>query len=503
MFTARDWFLINKATRLKSLSFRKALLLIFFLVGFGLFKANGQRDVIITQANEEIRCRILDETPTRFLYACIGPKGKVLRNEIFKNLVKNFKYNHYDTDLVATDFEKNKSKESKKAKGNESLEKNMKAEILSDSTLNQQVVKGPELVVSKKGESKLEIAPVQPLKVSESKVVKAPQEVKKSATAESKVETKVIASDKPISAQPLTETSTKKPDKKAIKPALTSVEAVVSETDKLTVANKKIMKEESLITNPSDSLEAKETVIASDVSKTAIPKSPVPVIAEDETKPSNEYKNYLKWRVGAKAGIGNIRDNSFEATNAFGLYQEKLLKGWTFGADLAFFPMEGFGLGVVYTDFQSSNSAPNLNYINPLTGAETTGSVSNKVSRKFIGPAVFLRKSIDYKTFVVFGVSPGMYLYSDKGQLSGANFDYKGKEFGGAATLGLDFLLGNDIIGRDIILSLEAGYNNGKLNGIDYGDGSGEILLDKPLIMDRLDFSIGLRFMRFPKYLKK
>jgi len=218
---------------------------------------------------------------------------------------------------------------------------------------------------------------------------------------------------------------------------------------------------------------------------------------------NNEFKNYLKWRVGVKAGIGNISDNSFNATNAFGLYQEKLLKGWTFGADFAFFPMEGFCLGIVYTDFQSNNVADNLNFINQISETEDNGSIVNKISRKFVRPSLFLRKGIDYKTFVVLGISPGMYYYSDKGNYNGANFDYRGKEFGAAGTLGLDFLLGKDIIGRDIILSLEARYNKGKLKEINYGDGLGNVLLNNSLILDRLDFSIGLRFMRFPKSSKK
>jgi hypothetical protein len=75
----------------------KTLILGLFLILSA--QAYAQRDLIITQAGEEIRCKILDETPTRFIYAYLGPKKKVLRNEIFKNLVTSFKYNHYDNDI--------------------------------------------------------------------------------------------------------------------------------------------------------------------------------------------------------------------------------------------------------------------------------------------------------------------------------------------------------------------------------------------------------------------
>jgi hypothetical protein len=60
--------------------------------------------------------------------------------------------------------------------------------------------------------------------------------------------------------------------------------------------------------------------------------------------------------------------------------------------------------------------------------------------------------------------------------------------------------LGNDITGRDVIISLEAGYNYGKMKMLNYG--SGAVTLDKPLDLSRVDFTIGLRFARYPKYLK-
>ena len=83
-----------------------------------------------------------------------------------------------------------------------------------------------------------------------------------------------------------------------------------------------------------------------------------------------------------------------------------------------------------------------------------------------------------------------------------ANYTFKGQSYGGAATLGLDFLLGNDIFGRDIILSLEGGYNYGKITQINKNDGKGNIALPTPINLNRLDFTIGLRFTRFPMYLR-
>ncbi len=80
----------------------KVIIVLFLVFGFSISQAFGQRDQITTQAGEKIRCRILDETPSRFVYAYLSPTGKVLRNEIFKNLVSDFKYNFYPSDIVTT-----------------------------------------------------------------------------------------------------------------------------------------------------------------------------------------------------------------------------------------------------------------------------------------------------------------------------------------------------------------------------------------------------------------
>lgn len=93
-----------------------------------------------------------------------------------------------------------------------------------------------------------------------------------------------------------------------------------------------------------------------------------------------------------------------------------------------------------------------------------------------------------------------MHLYSDKGLTNNSAFHFKGQAYGAAATLGLDFLLGNDIFGRDIVLSLEGGYNYGEISTID--NKVEKIKLATPINLNRLDFTIGLRFTRFPMYLR-
>ncbi|MDZ7934784.1 MAG: hypothetical protein U5M51_07460 [Emticicia sp.] len=131
-----------------------------------------------------------------------------------------------------------------------------------------------------------------------------------------------------------------------------------------------------------------------------------------------------------------------------------------------------------------------------------TGNISNKRSIKYVGPVIYYRKNIDFKTMVILGLSPGAYFYKDKGSYNNANYTFNGMDFGASATLGIDFLLGNDITGRDIILSLETGYSYGKLRAMDFVGNNKAVNLATPIDLSRLDFTVGLRFTRYPKYFR-
>jgi len=399
----------------------KAIFVLFLVLFFSTSESFGQRDQITTQAGEKIRCRILDETATRFVYAYIAPNGKVLRNEIFKNLVTDFKYDFYPDDIIT--------------KGNK--------------------------VVSKPNTTKEPAASNNTTKNTES-----------SKSANNKNEN--IA--KPKSDEKVT-AEQQKPQKEAVaneeKKAVQNRETETKNTPKKPEENKVAAKEE----------------------KTATP------MAAPKTK--SEYDDYLKFRVGVRGGFGNML-TKLNTEDQFGLYQEKLLRGWTWGADFAYFPTDNFGFGVMFNNFQSKNSAENINfqYIENGELVSASGSLSNKRSTKFVGPVAYFRKSIDFKTMVILGLAPGAYFYNDKGTYKGITIPYKGWNWGGAATLGIDFLLGNDITGRDIILSLEAGYNYGKISSMDFSDGKGPVKLANAVDLSRLDFTVGLRFMRYPRYFK-
>lgn len=423
--------------------FNKGIIVLFLVLGFSTTQAIAQRDQITTQAGEKIRCRILDETPNRFIYAYLSPTGKVLRNEIFKNLVTEFKYNFYPNDIAI------KGTKMPEGIGN-AREENATAQ---------------ERVNTKKGEQASKRSSKDERSTKETK--KTEERIAESETPKKGAKSK--ESDKNVS-------NTPKIDKKAENSAPKTAEKTNKSADK-------------------ESEKPSKEVVKTKEAKVVTP------INANAKKESNEFSNYLKWRIGARGGFGNMLAK-IDTKDEFGLYQEKLLRGWTWGADASYFFSDHVGMGLMFNNFQSQNKAENIKYRNILLNEDATGSISNKRSTKFVGPVLYFRKNIDFKTMVVLGLAPGAYFYNDKGTYDTSNYNFKGLDFGAAATLGVDFLLGNDITGRDIILSLEAGYNYGKMRALDLGGGNGAVNLATPIDLSRVDFTIGLRFTRYPKYFR-
>ncbi|MBP8155706.1 MAG: hypothetical protein KAX81_01680 [Leadbetterella sp.] len=416
------------------------VIVVFALMVIGS-KTYAQKDLIVTQAGEEIRCKILDETPTRFVYAYLGPKNKILRNEIFKNLVSSFKYSYYPTDVLQNDklIEKTKSGQSNRG---------------------------------------------VPLKSSEEKQPEAAKE-----TTKKNMEASVDTKNSNEVAQ--------KPNSELTKSSIDKSKANASEIKKTSDTNMPLTDEKPL-KNAKSEKATEKTDEKTDKLETKKQKEDISPLADPE--PVSEFKNYLKYRIGAKGGLGNIIAPNSD-TSPYGLYKEKLLRGWMFGIDAAYFFGDNIGIGATYTNYQARNSSTSLDYPDLFSQEPIkNGQLSNKVSHKFLGPTFLFRKSIDYKTFAILTLSPGMHLYSDKGLTNNSAFNFKGQAYGAAATLGLDFLLGNDIFGRDIVLSLEGGYNYGQIASID--NTLEKVKLATPINLNRLDFTIGLRFTRFPMYLR-
>lgn len=394
-------------------------------------KAAAQRDLIITQAGEQIRCRIVDESSMRFTYIYVNEKGKQVKTEIFKTLISSFKYNYFPGEAIS---------------GKKDADR---------QTVTAKADKQQEAGRDKKGRTPVAENPAQ--------------------------------------------TATGKENKRAREDI-----ALQKETPKKEAARKETAQQETS-RKEEKSVPAEKTVVVENRVKVP-PAAKVPTEKEpagDEyvspLKGKTEFTNYLKYRVGFKGGLGNIIDENTDKS-PFGLFNEKLRRGWVYGIDAAVFLNDHIGVGITYQSYQSRNKNASLNSEVPLEsgGSLPIRSLESKVNHKFVGPTLLGRVGMDYKTFIVATVSPGYYFYSDKGMVNQMNYEYKGGVWGGAATLGIDFLIGNNETGRDVILSFECGYNYGQLKSLKPENGWNKL----PIGLNRLDFAVGLRFTRFPRYLR-
>lgn len=488
-----------------------------FLLG-NAANAIAQRDVIFTQAGEAIRCRILDETPVRFVFAYV--KGdKIYRSEIFKNLVTSFKFNYYPDDLPNV-------KNLPKAKETILIGENSR-NITSQSTSSKDK-KMVDVSTSNKDED-------DKGKTGENKTLKRNTEKKSEKLASSSDETVKTSDENKKIDRTQPETAVSPANKPAIsqqnesaksQQSATSNNSQKSNTTTSTSQTNQSSSESTTIvrkveqkppvetekvtttaatqqtTEQPATAEEKKVIQKETASTTAIEKETPTTTTETPALPTFNLRNDMKFRVGIKGGIGNRLQDRVQTGNTYDLYKEKLLRGYVLGGDAAYFINEKIGIGATYSSFTSRNQSDDIFYINELTGSEQNGAIANKNNIQFVGPNFLYRHKLDFKTFMVVGLSPGMYFYKDNGKYDDLNYTFKGKGYGAAATLGIDFLLGNDIIGRDVILSFEAGYNYGKINALNYGDNRGLVNLATPMDISRLDFTIGLRFSRFPKYLR-
>lgn len=90
---------------------QQKFLLYFLLTLFSSPIVFAQKDRIVTQAGEEIRCKIAEETPARFSYFYINSAGQVAKNQIFKSLVTQFDYGYFSENISKDKVFKDSKKE--------------------------------------------------------------------------------------------------------------------------------------------------------------------------------------------------------------------------------------------------------------------------------------------------------------------------------------------------------------------------------------------------------
>jgi hypothetical protein len=81
----------------KSIIGKLILLLVFMFISN---KVMAQKDAIIKKDSAEIRCKILKENHTKYTYAVVNSKNRVLKASILKSIVQRIQYDKYDLNLV-------------------------------------------------------------------------------------------------------------------------------------------------------------------------------------------------------------------------------------------------------------------------------------------------------------------------------------------------------------------------------------------------------------------
>lgn len=75
--------------------------MLFFVFLFVAGNVFAQKDIIFKKDSTEIRCKILKATGTKYGYAFINKKNKVVQAKILRNFVDSIQYNKYDSNLIA------------------------------------------------------------------------------------------------------------------------------------------------------------------------------------------------------------------------------------------------------------------------------------------------------------------------------------------------------------------------------------------------------------------
>jgi hypothetical protein len=205
------------------------------------------------------------------------------------------------------------------------------------------------------------------------------------------------------------------------------------------------------------------------------------------------YSNYQHFRIALNGGFSyQIAKVAEDVPRDFKDYVKDLKSGYHIGGDITYYISEPLGFGIKYYLFKSSNSLDNV-YAYDNYGNITYGKMSDDVTTSFIGPTFSVRLFNHKKTNAfLMNLSLGYMGYSDDKVLIDP---YKIT----GSTLGFAFDVGYDIgLSKHLSLGFQISCITGTLFEYKLDDGvtSTTIKLEKDKYesLNRLDFSVGLRF---------
>lgn len=207
------------------------------------------------------------------------------------------------------------------------------------------------------------------------------------------------------------------------------------------------------------------------------------------------HKNYQQFKFAINGGYsyqtarvgGNVPSD-------FKNYVKQLKSGYHFASDLTYYISEPLGFGLKYLLFRSSNSLDNI-YRDDLNGNREYGKMSDDLKIWFFGPTFSTRLlSHDKSNAFNINLSLGYMGYSNN-KVIVDKYKMTGSTIGFSYDIGYDFGLS-----ENLSLGFQVSYLSGNLFEYDWNDGiitkTIELEEDQFESLNRLDFSIGLRFSK-------
>lgn len=204
-------------------------------------------------------------------------------------------------------------------------------------------------------------------------------------------------------------------------------------------------------------------------------------------------EDFTHWRFAIQGGYSyHTSKLDKNILPEFRDYAEELRSGLHFSADGTYFFSKNIGVGLICSFFHSENSMPNI-YVKDKFGNKTYGELKDNINILFIAPSFVYRylHNKDKNTFI-YKAGIGYSRYSNESVIVNS-YELAGN------SLGMLFDLGYEIsLSEKIAVGIEVGYLFGNLSKLTIGDGKKKVTKkfekDELMSLNRLDFSVGLRF---------
>lgn len=206
-------------------------------------------------------------------------------------------------------------------------------------------------------------------------------------------------------------------------------------------------------------------------------------------------QNFEHFRFAINGGLGyetaRIGDG---VPSDFKDYARQLKSGYVFGGDLTYYFLEVLGVGVKYSQFNSSNNLDNI-YVDDGQGVRKYGRMSDDLSINFIGPTFSTRLfNGDKSKAFIFSLGLGYMGYSDN-KVIVDNYKMTGSTMGISYDVGYDFE-----VSKKAILGVQLSLISGTLLSYKWDDGTSvqtiKLQNDEYENLSRIDLTIGLRFCK-------